>query len=230
VKVSRTIYFAFCLALLYLHAFEPAYATKYSDLSPCLQTLRRANAFLYAEKAKAHAQDLLDSHHLPKSYIEGYLTRRINSRAKPTEYLKPEEIQYLYRGVLISVDDLVKILNEGMALKDSSWHAGGVGISFSTDINEAASYIFQSWKENAVGVVFRVDYDEKKYWPLDDLSLNPFETILKTSDKIQPKNISGVYIWSEYGLEPLSKVFEKFSDDSAVPHEKWTTQFDGMNR
>jgi hypothetical protein len=147
---------------------------------------------------------------LPKSYIEGYLTRRINSRAKPTEYLKPEEIQYLYRGVLISVDDLVKILNEGMALKDSSWHAGGVGISFSTDINEAASYIFQSWKENAVGVVFRVDYDEKN----TGLLMTSASTLLKLSSKHRIKFSQKILVVSIFGrnmaLNPYLRCLKNF--------------------
>lgn len=175
------------------------------------------------------APSLIKGYQLPSDFRNSYYTKRIEPYLNKTSYESPMDFLHLYRGMLISPEDLSSILNYGMKLSRVSWTAGGGGLSFSSNIREASSYIFQSGGGGSVlGVVFKVRKTED-YQLLKDRSLNPGETIYKLHKDLNPEEIEDIYIWGEFGLESLSSIFLKAKKGEVKNHTNWTNQF-GFSR
>ncbi len=170
---------------------------------------------------------LIKSYHLPINYTSGYFARRIEpilSNPTYTEVLQPEK---LYRGMYLSEDQLRNILNEGMKVNKVRWNAAGGGVSFSSNANEAATYIFHaaSDKKKGIGVVFEVKMSNKMELA-DDPLLNATRTIYKSHSDVSRDEIQNVYIWGEHGLESLDEITGKLKNHKLQPHQNWTNIFD----
>ncbi len=170
---------------------------------------------------------LLDSYQLPVEYTSQYYARRIEPKLSKPQFLEVKNPKKLYRGMFLSVDELENILQIGLKLADVNWTAGtGKAISFSSDINEAATYIFQNANERkiGIGVVFEVKNDSRFKF-LDNITLNSTKTIFSIDRNINADEINNIYIWGEYGLENFSDIKQKVLNNSLKPHTTWTNLF-----
>ena len=162
-------------------AVSPAYADP-SD--PCPHLLSGFPSSRFLKQVKEFRSELIRGYHLPPNYTSAYYARRIEPYlAKPTyqEVLQP---QALYRGMYLTPDELAEVLENGMKLNRVSRTAAGGGISFSSDIQEAVTYIFDSANEvpNKIGVVFAVEMNEEMKLAnpvvsIDGLELKDFDYI-----------------------------------------------------
>lgn len=95
-----------------------------------------------------YKEGILRGYHLPEEYLEGYFMRRIFPyQSKPTYSPGPKSDTFLYRGMLLTPEELSKILREGFSPKTAKWNAGTDGrpaVSLSSSEQEATHYIFQS--------------------------------------------------------------------------------------
>ena len=181
---------------------------------------------------KQNREALLASYHLPQNYIEGFYARRIEPyRSKPQAIYHPDENsdKELYRGMILTPEELAAILKKGFSPKDSSWNTGtdsrGAAVSLSSSYNEASHYIFQSgYKKDGIGVVFVV-----RRTPAMELGKDPVynatKTIYYSYEDIPASDIVDVWIHGEYGPESLESIFEKIKQGTNRPHSRWTDQF-----
>jgi hypothetical protein len=169
---------------------------------------------------------LLKGYFLPSDYLSAYFARRIEPKLDRPDYPSVANPQVLYRGMYITPDQLEFILEYGMALNQVKWTAAGGGISFSSNPNEAASYIFQSGNDriNGVGVVFKVRMSPAMQ-AVNDPVLNRTRTIYKKQSNVMPNEIVDVYLWGQYGLESLDEIQQKIAQNRITPHSAWTGQF-----
>ena len=177
-------------------------------------------------------EDLMKGYHLPSSYLNSYYARRVEPFLAKPHYAEVVKPQSFYRGMYITLDELENILKNGMKKDLVRWNSAGGGISFSSNVNEAATYIFQSGSEakKGIGVVFKVKASPEMILA-DDPILNSTRTIFKKHSDVQAGEIEDVYIWGEYGLESLSEVSKKSLNGKIKPHETWTGIFDqGFSR
>lgn len=175
---------------------------------------------------------LLRGYYLPPEYLSRYYARRIEPALDRPDYAAVENPQVLFRGMYLTPDQLEFILENGMALNQVRWTAAGGGISFSSNVNEAASYIFQSGsdRKSGIGVVFKVRKSVAMQ-PVNDPVLNRTHTIYKKQSNVLPSEILDVYIWGQYGLESLDEIIRKKSQNKIIPYADWTGIFDqGISR
>ena len=184
------------------------------------------------QKFSAVKSVLLKGYYLPADYLSSYYARRIEPKLDRPDYQSVSNPQVLYRGMYISPDQLEFILENGMALNQVKWTAAGGGISFSSNANEAASYIFQSGsdRKNGVGVVFKVRMSPAMQL-VNDPVLNRTRTIYKKQSDVMPNEIVDVYLWGQYGLESLDEIIRKKNQNKIVPYASWTGVFSqGISR
>lgn len=176
-----------------------------------------------------YKEGILRGYHLPEEYLEGYFMRRIFPyQSKPTYSPGPKSDTFLYRGMLLTPEELSKILREGFSPKTAKWNAGTDGrpaVSLSSSEQEATHYIFQSgFKQNGIGVVFEV-----RRSPLMELGkdpvLNRTKTIYYSYEDIPAGNIVNVYILGEFGWNSLEKIIGAAKEGTISSHTKWTGQF-----
>lgn len=196
------------------------------------QTRAAQKCTLWGANTLLHREDLLRSYHLPEGYLEGFFMKRIFPYQSSPNYIadkKSDEI--LYRGMLITPEELAKILKEGFSPVHSKWNAGTDGrpaVSLSSSSVEATHYIFQSGsKRNGIGVVFEVRRKPSMELGKDPV-LNRTKTIYYSYEDIPPEDIVDVLVWGEYGLESLDKIFENAQEGTLKPHTAWTGQFGRM--
>ena len=176
---------------------------------------------------------LLSGYYLPENFLEGFFFRRIYPyQSKPTYTPDKDSDQYLYRGMLITPEELATILRVGFSPKTATWNAGTGGknaVSLSSSIAEATHYIFQSGaKKDGIGIVFKVR--RHPYMELGkDPELNRTKTIYYSFQDIPASDIADVYVFGEYGLEFLNAILQKAKDGTIKPNT-WTNQFNGMLR
>ncbi|WP_432634252.1 hypothetical protein [Candidatus Avelusimicrobium sp.] len=188
---------------------------------------------VWINDVETHRAAILASYHLPQNYIEGFYMRRIDPyRSRPEQIYHPDKNsdKVLYRGMIITPEELTAILKKGFSPKDSTWNTGtderGAAVSLSSSYNEASHYIFQSgYKKDGIGVVFVVK--RKPTMELGkDPELNSTKTIYYSYEDIPASDILDVYIHGEYGPESLSQIVEKINAGTTRPHTSWTNQFD----
>lgn len=188
---------------------------------------------VWIDEVHKYRAELLASYHLPQNYIEGFYMRRIDPyRSRPEQIYHPDKNsdKVLYRGMIITPEELTAILKKGFSPKDSTWNTGtderGAAVSLSSSYNEASHYIFQSgYKKDGIGVVFVVK--RKPTMELGkDPELNSTKTIYYSYEDIPASDILDVYIHGEYGPESLSQIVEKINAGTTRPHTSWTNQFD----
>lgn len=189
---------------------------------------------VWIDEVHKYRAELLAAYHLPQNYIEGFYMRRIDPyRSRPEMIYHPEKNsdKVLYRGMIITPEELTAILKKGFSPKDSKWNTGtderGAAVSLSSSYNEANHYIFQNgYKKDGIGVVFVV-----KRKPTMELGksaeFNSTKTIYYSYEDIPASDILDVYIHGEYGPESLSQIVEKINAGTLRPHTTWTDQFNG---
>lgn len=177
---------------------------------------------------------LLSSYHLPEDYISGFYVRRIEPyQSRPQSMYHPDEKsdKILYRGMIITPEELVGILKNGFSPKNSTWNVGtdsrGSAVSLSSSYTEASHYIFQNgYKKDGLGVVFVVRRTPAMELGKDP-KLNSTKTIYYSYEDIPASDIVDVYFHGEYGPESLKNVMEKIQQGTNRPHNTWTNQFSG---
>lgn len=175
--------------------------------------------------------ELIRGYHLPENYLEGFYFRRIYPyQSDPTYTPDKESDKYLYRGMLLTPEELAKILRVGFSPATSTWNAGtskGNTVSLSSSMVEASHYIFQSGgKKEGIGVVFKVRRKPTMELGKDPV-LNKTQTIYYSYEDIPASDIADVYIWGEYGFEYLKTILDKIKEGT-VKSNKWTNQFGRM--
>ena len=178
-------------------------------------------------KVQLHRQDLIKGYHLPENYASGYYSRRVEPYLSKPNYPEVINPKVLYRGMYLTPDELESILTKGMELRRVKWTSAGGGISFSSNMNEAMTYIFHSAdsRPNGLGVVFEVKMG-KSMVLADDPVLNATRTIFKRHSDLSSEEITNVYLWGEWGFESLDQIIEKAKLGKITPHENWTHAFD----
>lgn len=180
-----------------------------------------------------YRDEILKGYHLPLNYIEGYYLRRIQPYLAKPDYSPDGDNNVLYRGMLLTPDELTDILRKGFSPSTSTWNTGTDGraaVSFSSSRVEAAHYIFQQgFKKNGIGVVFKVRRSPNMVPGMSRL-YNSTGTIYYSYEDITPENIEEVLIWGEYGLERRADILQKALRGEIRPHTVWTGQFDGLFR
>jgi len=175
--------------------------------------------------------EILAGFHLPENFIEAYYFRRIMPYLAEPSYTPEKNSDFLYRGMLLTLEDLSKILRTGFSPASSTWNTGTDGrpaVSLSSSITEATHYIFQQgFKKDAVGVVFEVRRRPAMV-PGQSRLYNSTGTIYYSYENISADDIVNVYLRGEYSLESLADIVQKAKEGKITPHEKWTGQFDGM--
>ncbi len=177
---------------------------------------------------------LVRGYNLPRDFIEGFYFKRIERYMQKPDYTADKKSDtVLFRGMLVTPEELAKILQVGFSPKTSSWNAGTNGnpaVSLSSSSVEASHYIFQSGvKKDGIGVVFEVR--RKPYMVLGtDPVLNRNKTIYYSYQDIPAEEIVGVSVWGEYGLERLSTILEKAKNGEIKSNRGWTGQFGNVFR
>lgn len=169
---------------------------------------------------------------LSEEYSRWYFQRRIEPTLSKPSFETVEEPAVLYRGMYLSLEQIKKILLEGMKTSEVQWTTGDKnkedkGISFSSSITEAASYIFHNAHKKftdgkGVGVIFRVR-KSKDYELLNDNKLNRTNTIFKKYQDVLPEEIDEIYLWGEYGPEKLTDAVIKSKQGKLNPQKNWVS-------
>ena len=208
------------LFLLFLVTAPFSHAAKLQEQSNLLQKFNQVKPVL------------LKAYSLPAEYLSSYYARRIEPKLDRPDYQSVSNPQVLYRGMYITPDQLEFILESGMAVNQVRWTAAGGGISFSSNPNEAASYIFQSGNDriNGIGVVFKVRMSPAMQ-AVNDPVLNSTRTIYKKQSNVAANEIVDVYLWGQYGLESFDEILRKKTQGKIVPSSNWTGVFSqGISR
>ncbi len=181
-----------------------------------------------AQQIQAHKKSLLEGYRLPLRYMQGYYIRRIEPYLSKPTYSTVENPDVLYRGVFISIDELTELLVHGHEVSKVQWTAvGGQGISLSSSIEEAKTYIFHSAdnRPDGLGVLFK--FKKTNYMTLvADPQTNPTNTIFKSYQDIPSRDVVGVSLWGEYGFENIQEILIKVEAKQIVPNSIWTSKFD----
>ena len=193
---------------------------------------QKKDRLVFVANILIHKDALLRGYHLPEEYLEGFFMKRIFPYQSAPHYTADEDSdQFLFRGMLLTPEELIQILNKGFSPKTSAWNAGTDGraaVSLSSSITEASHYIFQSGsKKNGIGVVFEIRRTPGMQLGTHPL-LNKTKTIYYSYENIDPEAIANVYIWGEYGLENLKNVLNNAKTGHIRPHQRWTGQFGRM--
>lgn len=172
---------------------------------------------------------LVSGYYLPENFLEGFFFRRIYPyQSKPTYTPDKDSDQYLYRGMLVTPEELATILRVGFSPKTSTWNAGTGGknaVSLSSSVTEALHYIFQSGaKKDGIGIVFKVRRSPSMELGKDK-ELNRTKTIYYSFEDIPASAIADVYVYGEFGLEFLNTILQKAKEGTIKPNT-WTNQFD----
>lgn len=172
---------------------------------------------------------LVSGYYLPENFLEGFFFRRIYPyQSKPTYTPDKDSDQYLYRGMLVTPEELATILRVGFSPKTSTWNAGTGGknaVSLSSSVTEALHYIFQSGaKKDGLGIVFQVRRSPSMELGKDK-ELNCTQTIYYSFEDIPASAITDVYVYGEFGLEFLNTILQKAKEGTIKPNT-WTNQFD----
>lgn len=177
-------------------------------------------------------QNLLRGYHLPEEYLEGFFMKRIFPYQSAPRYIADQDAErILFRGMLLTPEELIQILKKGFSPDTSKWNAGTDGraaISLSSSSVEASHYIFQSGsKKNGIGVVFEIRRKPSMLLGADPV-LNRTKTIYYSYEDIAPEDIVNVLVRGEYGLENIKDIFAKAKQGNLQPHQRWTGQFGRM--
>ncbi len=175
-----------------------------------------------------HKDEINKGFVLSDSYLDGYYQRRVQPyQARPT--YTPSDDEHLYRGMLLNVDDIANIMENGLETRFNTWQtAGGKGVYFSSSEREADDYIFQAAsKKDGLGVVVEVEKGDFAQEVVDPV-YNSTKTIYKAPGDVPKEKITNIFIRGEYGLESLSKIIEKAENGEIKSNEKWVSQFDKM--
>lgn len=206
-------------------------------ITPYRTTLTKApitQNIVMRDQVSQYKQQLLEGFMLTDTFLEGYYMRRIE-RYLPTPEnrygMGVENPEKLYRGMLITPDELETILEKGFSPKDSHWNVGTDGrdaVSFSSSSIEARDYIFHAagTKKNAIGVVFEVE-NSPQYVLGTDEKLNRTKTIYYSYDDVPADKIIGVSIFHGEGTESLGSIVEKIKKN-ALPSRDWVKVFDNL--
>ena len=177
-----------------------------------------------------YRNEILKGYHLPSNYIEGYYVRRIQPYQHNPPYVAGKNAETeLYRGMMVTPEELAQIMQEGFSPKTSQWNIGTTGnknaVSLSSSFYEASDYIFQSgFKKEGIGVVFTVR--RQPYMELgEDPVLNSTKTIYYSYQDIAPEDILEVDIWGEFGVEKLENVLQKAQAGTIQTNNAWVNQF-----
>lgn len=180
-----------------------------------------------------YRDEILKGYHLPKNYLERYFFRRILPyQHKPTYAPDNRSPDVLYRGMLVTPERLVKLLQEGFSPALTKWNTGAKAqaVSLSSSSVEASHYIFQrGYEKDRIGVVFVIRRTPNMELG-DSPVYNSTKTIYYSYEDIAPENIVDVLVWGEYGLERLEDIIHKAARGEIRPHTNWTGQFDGLFR
>lgn len=178
-----------------------------------------------------YRSELLKGYQLPEEYIEGFFLRRIFPYLQKPSYTPDKNESILFRGMLLSPEELVEILKKGFSPATTKWNTGAKApaVSFSSSSAEATHYIFQSgYKEGAIGVVFEVR--KKPSMELgESQTYNSTRTIYYSYEDVPAEDIVDVLVHGEYGLESLEKILDKAAKGEVKPNS-WTSQFNGVLR
>lgn len=176
-----------------------------------------------------HQEALLRGYHLPENYLEGFFTKRIFPYKVSPHYTADKDSDHiLYRGMLLTPEELIQIIQKGFSPTTSKWNAGTDGrpaISLSSSSVEASHYIFQSGsKKRGIGVVFEIRRRPSMQLGKDPI-FNRTQTIYYSYQSIVPEDIVNIAVWGEYGLENLQNILKKAAEGNIHPHTRWTNQF-----
>ncbi len=176
-----------------------------------------------------YRDDILKGYYLTPKYLYGFYTYRVcHWLDHPTWDPDPQSDQVLFRGMLLTPEELDKILKEGFSPKTSTWNVGTDGrnaVSFSSNSSEAESYIFQAeHKENGIGVLFTVKRTPNMVLGTNP-QLNPTKTIYYSYEDVPAEDIVEVYIRGQYGDIRLSDILNNAQKGTIKPND-WVHQFD----
>lgn len=181
----------------------------------------------WLETITRNEKELENYYSLTPDFISGYYGRRILPYLANPSYT-PENTDFLFRGMLLNVQDLKDILKDGLLLEKTSWNVGAEDkkpiISSSSNYEEAKSYIFQSdRKDRGIGVVVKLTKTkEDRLW--HDDKLNRTKTIYHTYSSIPASRIADIAIFGQYGMEKLNTVEEKIKSGRAA-NTSWLNSF-----
>jgi len=209
-KIGASVFFWFFLVIA-----SPANAAKMQEQSTLLQKFNQVKTVM------------LKGYLLPPDYTSNYYARRIEPKLDRPDFASVANPQFLFRGMYLNPDQLEFILETGMAISQVKWTAAGGGISFSSNPNEAATYIFHSadQRSNGIGVVFKVKMSSQMKL-VNDPVLNSTRTIYKKQSNVAASEIVDVYLWGQYGLESFDEILRKKAQGKIVPSGNWTGVFD----
>ncbi|MBO5012010.1 MAG: hypothetical protein J6C49_06160 [Elusimicrobiaceae bacterium] len=192
----------------------------------------RSRLFLSAG-ISLYRNEILKGYHLPQNYLEGFFVRRVQPyQHKPAYTPDNRSSDVLYRGMLVTPESLVKLLQEGFSPALTRWNTGAKAqaVSLSSSSAEASHYIFQhGYEKDRIGVVFVIRRTPNMELG-DSPIFNSTKTIYYSYEDIAPENIVEVLVWGEYGLERLEDIIHKAAHGEIRPHTVWTSQFDGLFR
>ena len=180
-----------------------------------------------------YKNEILRGYHLPADYLDGFFLRRIQPyQSRPDYTADNDSDQFLYRGMLLTPEELANIMRVGFSPKDAKWNSGTDGrsaISLSSSSTEASHYIFQNGsKKEGIGVIFKIRRKPTMELGKDPV-LNKTQTIYYSYQDIAPADIATVYLWGEYGFESLPSILKK-AQEGTLRSNSWTNQFNSIFR
>lgn len=196
----------------------------------------RLNLPLATSMLQQYKNEIINAYNLTDGYLSGYYQRRIEPYMR-TPSFTADKSGYLYRGIFMTVDELVSTLQNGFLTSMNTWNVGAKNkgdkfVSFSSSATEAQSYIFQgegnSKHPKGIGVVFEVEPNIPGVELWQDAKLNSTHTIYHCYKDVSPLKIRNVYIQGEYGLENLSDILIKARRNALTRNTRWVNQFDNI--
>lgn len=179
-----------------------------------------------------YRKEIITGYHLPAEYLEGFFLRRIFPYQQKPTYTPDGEENVLFRGMLVTPEELAQILKSGFSPATSKWNTGAKApaVSLSSSSVEATHYIFQSgYKENGIGIVFKVR--KKPSMELgESQTYNSTKTIYYSYEDVPAEDILDVLVRGEYGLESLDTILERAAKGEIKANSGWTSQFNGVLR
>ncbi len=173
---------------------------------------------------KTYKEYVIQGFQLPPAYTEPFYQRRIEPYLNRPRYEGPAVPKSLFRGMYLNWDQMTEITEKGMTTEQVTWTAFvGQSLSFSSNTEEAASYIFKNAdaRPGGIGVVFKVRAS-KDMISLADPVHNTTKTIFSLNRNLKPNEIEDVYLWGEYGLESVRTILERAKSQKIKPQNQWT--------
>lgn len=179
-----------------------------------------------------YRSEILKGYYLPPEYLEGFFFRRVFPYQQHPTYTPDNEEGVLFRGMLLTPEELVKILQTGFSPAHSKWNVGAKAeaVSLSSSSVEASHYIFQAGhKKDGIGVVFKIKQGPKMELG-ESQKFNSTQTIYYSYEDIPADDIVDVLIRGEYGLERLEDILKSAQEGTIKDNAGWVSQFNGVLR